>query len=423
MTFLPSSGRGVRATDAEHQLARILCSTHAARDGMRDTIEQLVGRVDFDYLASFLDWVRLLPLVGTRLCDDFGDLVPDSFHARTRERASTNRRTGDLLSMLTGMLVQEFEEAAIPVMPLKGSTLATAVYGDAGLRSTMDIDLLVRREDLERGVERIVARGWTPPTDPLRVDGLPQLHYHMAHSRHALPPVELHWRLHWYESRFSEDMLARARRGGSGGLRPTPDDGLVAALVFFARDAFFGLRLASDVAAWWDAFAAEITPTAVESASETYPELRPTLEVASLIAHRLVGLPRELVPASAFKSRRGRLAAPLVNWTGAGTNSEHFIDSGFVDLLLTPRHGGRAFVKRELMPPVEVIADTYHVPESARLRIEPLRIWHAAKLLLKYSRRFLALRARAKRPEPSGEQGPPRVETLPVPAATLTDDR
>ena len=70
----------------------------------------------------------------------------------------------------------------------------------------------------------------------------------------SLPRVELHWRVHWYERQL------RRRRPRAGRVKPAaasrsqmqPLDGLVALMLFYARDGFAGLRYPADAAAWWD---------------------------------------------------------------------------------------------------------------------------------------------------------------------------
>ncbi len=57
-------------------------------------------------------------------------------------------------------LVAAFGGAAIPVIPLKGPALGEALYGDPSLRPFTDLDLLVRRADVERAVSFLVSAGY-----------------------------------------------------------------------------------------------------------------------------------------------------------------------------------------------------------------------------------------------------------------------
>ena len=114
--------------------------------------------------------------------------------------------------------------------------------------------------------------------------------------------------MHWYETQFAADALARAERPGAH--RPLvmqPADGLAALMLFYARDGFFGLRMAADVAAWWDRRCDDVDPDSVIAATlaHAYPGLAGPLEAAGPPLRGLVGLPTSIGPAGV----RRRLAA------------------------------------------------------------------------------------------------------------------
>jgi len=55
--------------------------------------------------------------------------------------------------------------AGIPAIPLKGSVLARAVYGDIGLRPMSDLDILVTHEDAVRADALVRELGYRPEVD------------------------------------------------------------------------------------------------------------------------------------------------------------------------------------------------------------------------------------------------------------------
>ena len=57
-------------------------------------------------------------------------------------------------------LVGLFEERAIPVVALKGPMLSCHLYGDLGARTSGDIDVLVKREDVLRSRDALVSSGY-----------------------------------------------------------------------------------------------------------------------------------------------------------------------------------------------------------------------------------------------------------------------
>ncbi|NQT16233.1 MAG: nucleotidyltransferase family protein [Planctomycetes bacterium] len=99
----------------------------------------------------------LTPLLYHRLKTPDDDThVPTGMMQRLRDvyvhsTAANVRRFHELSRILKAL-----EEEGIPVIVLKGAHLAEVVYGEMiGLRPMCDVDLLLRREDLERGQERL----------------------------------------------------------------------------------------------------------------------------------------------------------------------------------------------------------------------------------------------------------------------------
>lgn len=61
----------------------------------------------------------------------------------------------------TVTLVKKLESSGITALPLKGSILALALYGDVGRRHSNDIDLLVEPSELDRTIETLKQCGYT----------------------------------------------------------------------------------------------------------------------------------------------------------------------------------------------------------------------------------------------------------------------
>ena len=94
-----------------------------------------------------------------------------------------------------------FDEANVPVLFLKGASLALLAFGNLGLRHSQDIDLLVAPETLPRAIELVTRAGYrryAPPPNvsdkqlrlimPLRKD------LGFIHEETGVQ-LELHWRL------------------------------------------------------------------------------------------------------------------------------------------------------------------------------------------------------------------------------------
>jgi hypothetical protein len=185
--------------------------------------------------------------------------------------------------------------------------------------------------------------GWTHQCDTSRAAPLPALHESLAHP--TLPRVELHWRIHWYETRFAADALARAVRvGPHEPLVMLPGDGLAALILFYARDGFAGLRMPADAAAWWDTRCAGLNADKIiEETAIRYPELGGALRLGAEMLGALVGLPTCQRTESVRLRAAGELATPFQEITLAEARAK----VGLVDLLLAPPGGARAALRRE----------------------------------------------------------------------------
>ena len=209
------------------------------------------------------------------------------------------------------------ERDGIRALAIKGSVLARELYDDVGARSSGDIDILVAAADLHAAIASVEGMDWRWQPQTGRAAPLPVLHETLTHPH--LPRVELHWRIHWYETRFSADALARAERTGlHQPLTMAPADGLAALTLFYERDGFSGVRLAADAAAWWDARCqAGDADALIAAVADAYPALAAPLWVGIQLLGPLVGVPTRMDRASL----RWRIAAQLARPFAAGPPS------------------------------------------------------------------------------------------------------
>jgi hypothetical protein len=108
--------------------------------------------------------------------------MPSFFRDTVREA----RTTAESLATALESLLQDFVEHGIEALPLKGPALALTLYGDAALRQSTDLDLLVRRNDFPRAEALLLSQGFT---------GLGALSEHDRRFLHGELLVELHFEL------------------------------------------------------------------------------------------------------------------------------------------------------------------------------------------------------------------------------------
>jgi Uncharacterised nucleotidyltransferase len=363
-----------RPAPAAVELALLLVGTRARREREAARIAELAAAVEPDELTGVLTGQRVFVLAATRLRESAPSAMPELLARRLDEAYAAARLRALGFVAATTRLAQALEAAGVRALPLKGPMLATEVYGDPALRDYTDIDVLVDRQDLDRAAAVTSGLGWALDDAP---PGLPRLHRVLHHPSGALPRVELHWRIHWYETGFVDAMLDRSLLV-DGVRRLEPLDGLAALLLFYARDGFVGLRLAADIAAWWDRHGGADVPARLKRLTAEHPDLAEPWRAALTAATAVAGLPAEV--ALRPRTRRAALAVRLTNWDLRGDADQVAANVSLIDGLLAPPHGLRAFVGRQFVQPPE------HGPAAHAPRLP-----HTAKLAVRYSLALTAL--------------------------------
>jgi hypothetical protein len=364
----------MRRSQVEQRIILISASTEARRLSLQDTAQRSMAQVDWPSLAERLRSRRLLSILGPRIAE-MQDGPGDAGFSDAVERATdAGRLQGAFLQLVAQRVVAALAAEGIASAPLKGPMLSERLYGDPGRRVSTDIDLLISPSQLSRAVDVVRGLGYRPPSDHLEPDGLPLLHFALVHERNELPPVELHWRVHWYERNFAHERLLPADERPTAGWRADPAAELVALLLFYARDGFLGLRLATDLATWWDAFGGELMPERVDELLRAYPALGRVIPAAAQAAERVVGVPAAQIVTQMPKfSVRERMAIRLADPNPESSTSQIYADMGLIDGLLAPRGGLSAFMRRQVLLPREVVDERARGASKRRPRSSVIR--------------------------------------------------
>ncbi len=170
---------------------------------------------------------------------EFPERVPGNVHRFLADNhAKIGRRNAALLNAalaVTGAL----ENDGIPAIVMRGVSFLETIYGGRmGVRDFGDVDLLVRRRDLNRAKACLLRLGFGPQPNALDDRYYERHHLHLAWSKGgAQAAVEIHWSLdHKYTCYTidSDEVFERARRKelpNSTLLLMDPEDTLIAACV------------------------------------------------------------------------------------------------------------------------------------------------------------------------------------------------
>jgi hypothetical protein len=148
--------------------------------------KQLLRDQDFDSIAP-----QVYYLLKER--DKLGG-IPDFFYLYLKKQYLQTLQLNLFVKHQTNLLLNQFEDNEIEVVPLKGVVFAETHFGNLGARRTSDIDLLIKEQNLEEAVKMVKNLGFT--TEEERIPG----HFHCSYSK-QLPGseiplvVELHWDL------------------------------------------------------------------------------------------------------------------------------------------------------------------------------------------------------------------------------------
>lgn len=376
----------------EARLSLLALSTRARRTARRDQLADLATQVEPERLSALFEHQRIATVGIARMNElgytEFAEGLTSRL-APTLERA---RSMANVQSVLTEEVVDELERCSVPAVPLKGIVLAKRLYDDPAGRESHDIDVLVRSDQLDEAVSIVTERfGYAAPVDAVDRNGRPLLHYSLSHAR-AFPSIELHWRVHWYEERSGAAMVERSSL--TGGVRRLRDvDELACLLLFYARDAFIGLRNLVAVAAWWDRFGEELPADGLASFMAEFPELRHALTTSVTTAEMLTGVPRArlgVAPSSLGPRQRG--AVRMANVESDRARVELEADVALVDLLLSPRTEMKTFVRRQKLLNASFVAVRGGAPDSRldRLFVGPRMLRRGTRLLRAFARSVLA---------------------------------
>ena len=164
-----------------------LCARQCPSPEAIDAAREILARpIEWDVLLDAARQHRVVPLVYRALSTMDAGLVPDDvvrtlqLHFR-RNSWSNLKLTAELMRVQDVLAADE-----IPVIPYKGPTLATFLYGDVSMRQFGDLDIILHAKDVPRARELLGALGYKPALDITGKD------VSLFHERLGIT-LEVHW--------------------------------------------------------------------------------------------------------------------------------------------------------------------------------------------------------------------------------------
>jgi hypothetical protein len=173
-----------RSRDPLIAVARAFLEGHPLRHAVR-----AIAALDWDAMIARAENERLAPILYVALR---GGAAPAAVLARLR----ASWMGAECQQLLAGKQLRDiigaFDAGGIESIVLNGPALAASYYPDPALRPFIDLDILVRREDRERALAILLARGYAHEIPGRSLEHVPAS-YLAPPGGSGLLPIDLHW--------------------------------------------------------------------------------------------------------------------------------------------------------------------------------------------------------------------------------------
>lgn len=328
--------------------------------------------------ASGVSWERLynlarrhavLPTLFTQLNSHASDLTPEKFLIKFKREFEENAARNLLLTAELEKLSYEFERRGLELLAYKGPALAASAYGAITLRRFVDLDVLVKRSDIDGAQTLLAEMNFRPHVSLTRTQQelLRRSQHNLAYSRdNGRVIVELHWAVAsslYARTPSVEEMFGRAayvRLLSREVKSPSPEDLLLALTVHGTKHLWERIAWVCDLAEIVRSNPSLNWEYLFESAREL--KIDRMLRFALALTERLLGisLPHETpLSSEAAKSSLDEVIAREFEDDGSRTGLKSNIDFN-----LSLREGARERLRylRYILTPTDGDYATCRIP-------------------------------------------------------------
>src|SRR5215207_3982314 len=178
----------------------LLCAQTRTNSETAARIETLVQEsINWNYLLETAQEHGVMPLLYWNLNTTCPESVPRATLDQLRTYFRKNSQRNVFMAGKLLRLLSLFETHGISAVPFKGPALAATVYGNLALRrQSVDLDILVRKQDVLKAKDLLLAQGYWPEEKWTRQQEavlLQRSHeYTFVHDDDKVK-VEVHWRI------------------------------------------------------------------------------------------------------------------------------------------------------------------------------------------------------------------------------------
>ena len=193
MTIRPTSREFSMRPESE---LLVWCARTVVTDALKERIRQRVQEsIDWGIVLDLAWYHGVGPLLYRNLSTLCSDLVPAESLARLRQWTQASAMLNRVLAQELVVLCEAFAAHGVPVIPIKGATLAVSAYGDLTLRDFNNLDLLVPKGSIAEAQAVLLAQGYErkdPSSEPGEADH-EEGPYNVFIKKRTLFRVDLQW--------------------------------------------------------------------------------------------------------------------------------------------------------------------------------------------------------------------------------------
>jgi hypothetical protein len=210
---------------AEAELVLCAVQREVGTEQADDTLASLLQKnLDWKAVANLATRNGVLPLAYRRLNTVVADrgLSPLPEHLKTLFHVNAVRSRHLAAELLR--LLKLLEGQGVTAIPFKGPTLAVLLHGDVIMRQFVDLDLFVRRSDVIRAAEVLMAAGYRTEFDcreALNTDFFDAYENEFV-SPQSLATIDIHWAITPDALPFGPSLERLWTRGQQSSLDGTP---------------------------------------------------------------------------------------------------------------------------------------------------------------------------------------------------------
>ena len=174
--------------------------------------ELAAENIDWEYLFLLARRHAVVPLIYYQLDRTASDLVPEEHLRKLKQHYVENSARNTLFTAELCRLIDLFAEAGIEAIPYKGPVLSLFAYGNLSLRRFVDLDVIVKKTDVLKAREILLAEGYTPSysLSLTQHELLLRTQHNFQFSRdNGRSIVELHWEIapHLFASSVTAEQI------------------------------------------------------------------------------------------------------------------------------------------------------------------------------------------------------------------------